>query len=253
MHAFPTPDRLMQPAGQFSPMVLLWTFMGYSAPYRIFTGLAELVGGLLLIFRRTTTLGALVVLAVMANVAMLNYCYDVPLKLFTTHLLLWSLFLLLPDLRRLANLLVLNRPVQPVVLRTPFQSSWLERSRPVLKLLLFGALLVAKTWQHVQYRIKLTDPAQVPALAGIYEVESFTRGGETLPPVLGETSRWRTVIVNRRRELVIRGMDDDPDHLVLEGPFRNEVLTVRLKRVDEPPFVLVTRGFHWMSDDAFIP
>ena len=32
------------------------------------------------LFRRTTTLGALVSIAVLGNVAMLNYCYDVPVK-----------------------------------------------------------------------------------------------------------------------------------------------------------------------------
>ena len=56
--------------------------MGYSRPYAIFCGLVETVGGLLLFWQRTTTLGALIVAASMANVAMLNFSYDVPVKLF---------------------------------------------------------------------------------------------------------------------------------------------------------------------------
>src|SRR5262245_50111198 len=48
----PTTDRLMQPYGDSSPMGLLWTFMGASVPYSVFTGLGEMIGGLLLTLRR---------------------------------------------------------------------------------------------------------------------------------------------------------------------------------------------------------
>jgi hypothetical protein len=56
---FPNPslDRLMQPFGDASPMGLLWTFMGASGSYTIFTGISEMVGGLLVTARRTTLLG----------------------------------------------------------------------------------------------------------------------------------------------------------------------------------------------------
>src|ERR1700741_3471411 len=48
---FPFGDWLMQSYGDSSPMRLLWTFMGYSIAYNLFTGLAEFVGGFLLLFR----------------------------------------------------------------------------------------------------------------------------------------------------------------------------------------------------------
>src|SRR5262249_51539780 len=62
---FPEPDtyRLNQHLGDMSPMGLLWTFMGYSVPYQVFTGAVEVLGGLLLVSRRTTFLGALVTAA----------------------------------------------------------------------------------------------------------------------------------------------------------------------------------------------
>jgi uncharacterized membrane protein YphA (DoxX/SURF4 family) len=82
--------RLMQPYGDSSPMALLWNFMGFSTAYTIFVGAAEVLGGLLLLFRRTATLGALVVIAVMSNIVMLNFCYDVPVKLYSVHLWLMA-------------------------------------------------------------------------------------------------------------------------------------------------------------------
>lgn len=40
----PQLERLVQPFGDFSPMGLLWTFMGYSSVYQIFTGFGEALG-----------------------------------------------------------------------------------------------------------------------------------------------------------------------------------------------------------------
>ena len=103
--------KMMEPYGDFSPMGVLWSFMGASLPYVIYSGCAEVLGGMLLLFRRTTTLGALVSFAVMLNVAVLNYCYDVPVKLYSTNLVLMAVFLLIPDLRRLFDIFVRNRAV----------------------------------------------------------------------------------------------------------------------------------------------
>ena len=100
---FPYLTRLLEPYGNFSPMAVLWSSIGASTSYEIFTGCAETLGGILLLTPRTTTLGALVCLADMIQVFMLNMTYDVPVKLFSFHLILFSLFLLAPDARRLFN------------------------------------------------------------------------------------------------------------------------------------------------------
>ena len=95
------------------PMGVLWSFMGFSNVYQIFTGIGEALGSLLIVFRRTTTLGALLLCGVLANVALLNYTFDVPVKLFSTNLLLMAVFLAAPDAKRLFDVLVRNRPAAP--------------------------------------------------------------------------------------------------------------------------------------------
>ena len=50
---FPSLSRLVQPYGESSPMGLAWSYMGYSNSYNYFTGFAELLAGVLLLFRRT--------------------------------------------------------------------------------------------------------------------------------------------------------------------------------------------------------
>ncbi|HEY6565809.1 MAG TPA: DCC1-like thiol-disulfide oxidoreductase family protein, partial [Pirellulaceae bacterium] len=88
----PGPDRLLIPIGDTSPMGLLWTLMGASSAYQVFAGLGEAIGGFLLLWRRTTLLGAAIAAGVMANVVALNYCYDVPVKLFSSHLLVMAIY-----------------------------------------------------------------------------------------------------------------------------------------------------------------
>jgi uncharacterized membrane protein YphA (DoxX/SURF4 family) len=134
---FPPPqlNRLLQPVGEMSPMGLLWTFMGASPPYNVFTGASEMLAGVLLFFPTTTLVGALLAMAVMTQVVALNFCYDVPVKLFSTHLLAESIFLVAPDARRLANVLLLNRDVAPAPRETVLQRPNHLRAAFVLKLL----------------------------------------------------------------------------------------------------------------------
>ena len=139
--SFPGAHRLAEPYGDSSPMGLLWTFMGYSAGYSFFAGMAEVAGGALVLFRRTTTLGALVIAAVMLNIEILNLCYDVPVKLYAAHLLFMAIVLLAPDLRRLANLFVFNRPAQAVDLCRAWPKGWMGPATLALKILVIAWLL----------------------------------------------------------------------------------------------------------------
>lgn len=280
---FPGPERLITPYGESSPMGLLWTFMGYSTAYNVFTGGAELLGGLLLFFRRTTTLGALVTAAVMSNVVMLNFCYDVPVKLFSSHLLLMAVFVTLPDLGRLANLFLLNRPTEPVPARIPFKARWMERGRIAVKVLFIGHLLVMGVRSHLNVYTQYGDAAPGPPLSGLYEVETFVRDGQEIPPLFTDASRWRRVTINRFGVLTIKTMVDsskrlrtaddpdkktitltsfegktdpivldytrpDPDHLELSGPYDKATVKVRLRKVAPSTFLLVNRGFHWINE-----
>ena len=110
--AGPSLWRLMQPVGDMSPMGLAWTYMAHSEEFNVFAGIMEALGGLLLIPRRTQTLGAMFIIAVMTQVAMINFFYDVPVKLFSLHLLAMGLLIFLTDIRRFVNVFIVNQKVQ---------------------------------------------------------------------------------------------------------------------------------------------
>jgi uncharacterized membrane protein YphA (DoxX/SURF4 family) len=194
----PTAGKLLEPIGQLSPMGMLWTFMGASRAYTVFAGIMETAGGLLLLFRRTTPLGALVSAGVLLNVVILNFCYDVPVKLYSANLLLMSVFLLWPDLRRLARVLVLNRPTEAATLTFP----WVNRGSRIatigLKILVIATIFEGQA-QFCLYQLSQLDHQAVPAaiepLLGIWEVDSFRRDGVEIQPLITDRTRWRRVAI----------------------------------------------------------
>jgi uncharacterized membrane protein YphA (DoxX/SURF4 family) len=284
---FPAPsfDRLMQPYGDSSPMGLLWTFMGASVAYNVFTGLGELSGGLLLVFRRTTLLGALVCIGVMTNVVMLNFSYDVPVKLYSSHLLLMGVFLAAHDLRRLANVLVLDRPAEPAEERPLFRRRWLHWSTKVLGVLFIGYI----TFTSLQYSYKsVKDWNEGPKspLYGLWEIEELVVDGKVSPPLVTDENRWRRVMFTggnrmsfqlmsgsrarfnvdidpKTRTLAFTKRDDpswkstlaysrpQPKLLVMQGTFDGHKVRARLRQGEIPKFLLTTRGFHWINERPF--
>jgi hypothetical protein len=104
---------LNEPVGQTSPHTFLWSFLGFNPIYESICGAAEVIGGILFLFRRTALLGALISAFVLTNVVLYNSFFDVPVKLFAANLLLASLFVVLPDVPALYRFFWLHQPTQP--------------------------------------------------------------------------------------------------------------------------------------------
>jgi hypothetical protein len=190
---------LVTPLGEFTRMRLLWHFMGTSSLYTVFTGLVEVGGGLLLLSRRTTTLGALVLAAAFTNVALLNFGYEVGVQLNSTIYALMALVLLAPDARRLANLFFFNKTVAPADLGVPpvgAGARWLGR---VVKAAVIVALLVVNI-RGAYLRRNNRDP--LPVVYGVYEVDEFARDGAAVPP--GDRARWHRLVIAERGQAAIQ-------------------------------------------------
>jgi uncharacterized membrane protein YphA (DoxX/SURF4 family) len=281
---FPGPDRLVSTFGDASPMGLLWTFMGASPAYQILSGLGEIVGGMLLLWRRTTLLGALLSAGILINVVALNFCYDVPVKLYSSHLLLISIILILPHVRRLSAFLILNLPVPPAELRPiPFARVWVRRSFALAKVTVF--LLVAVRPAYVSYQECKSRGilAERKPWEGIYGVESFTRESADVP--VSDAAKWLrvgissypngtiqredgtsqrykmeikpkegTLTISKRGNPttdILRFSMPDVDTIDIRGTFEGVPTTARLVRQrDYKPF-LITRGFHWVNEFPF--
>ena len=109
----PTLGVLNEPFGQMSPDSLLWSMIGTFPAYEMICGSVEILAGVLLLIRKTALAGALLTLFVMTNVLIYNFFFDVPVKLFAAHLVLFALFLILQDIRPLFRFLLLSKSAEP--------------------------------------------------------------------------------------------------------------------------------------------
>ena len=194
--AFPTISQLATPLGDLLPMRLSWLFLGYSPPYQTFSGVIEVIAGLLLLNRRTITLGLIVAAGAFVNVLMINLSYDVPVKLFASHMMLACSYLLATDARRLTAFFLLNRAVPGTLAYEPnFARPWQRYTAMAVKagmILLILLIPLNKAYQRSQ-RLANTPPAR-PFRTGVYNVVHYAVNGDTLPAVLSDSIRWRDVI-----------------------------------------------------------
>lgn len=276
--------KLLQPIGDLSPMGLAWTYMGHSVAYNLFVGMGEIIGGLLLLSRRTQTLGALVVIGVMGHVAMMNFTYDIPVKLFSVHLFFLAFLLLLSDGKRVINFLVLNKDTSSIsepIPSTDTSYTWVIRGLKLFTLLIVIGMFTfqSTTVMNTRSTAKIAAP-----FYGIWEVRTMVKNNDTLPPLKGDEYRWNYVILEHKRRALTITMSDvrkqyytrldtvqrrfgwhasekdsipfnfsyqflGSDALQLEGVLETDTLSVLLVRKNIEDFELINRKFHWINEN----
>jgi uncharacterized membrane protein YphA (DoxX/SURF4 family) len=191
-----TASRLIMEVGEQTPMLLAWNFMGYSIAFTRITGVIEILAGLLLFFRRTTTMGALVATISFGFVALLDYCFNVPVKLFVSHLLLISLFLLLNDAKRLAAVLFLNNPVEAIAYPRLFKKERWRKGFVVFQAICIAGILYNSIVGSLHDARKWGRYAPRLPLYGIYQTNWFIRNQDTIPPLETDSLRWSQLVID---------------------------------------------------------
>jgi hypothetical protein len=280
---FPYLTRLVEPFGNFSSMGILWASIGASPAYEMFAGSAEMLGGILLILPWTTMIGALVCAADMTQVFMLNMTYDVPVKLFSFHLLLMAWFLLAPEFQRLADFFFRNRDVAPSSQPPLFRIRRANRIA-ITAQIAFGIWMVGTAayggWSDWN---RYGGGRPKSALYGIWSVDELSIDGQLRSPLLTDYDRWRRAIFDSTSAMAFQRMDDSfarygasinlndkilaltksgdktwkasftfqrvlPDQLILDGNMDSHRIHVRLQLIDRDGFLLVNNRFHWIQE-----
>jgi uncharacterized membrane protein YphA (DoxX/SURF4 family) len=280
---FPAPSigRLTETYGQSSPMGLAWTFLGFSKAYNYFMGIAEAGGGLLLLFRRTAIFGVLLSMIVSANIVAINFCFDVPVKLYSSTLLLMSLFILAPEVSRLYRFFFQRKTISLKAHAFTFQTRWKRITAYIIKSAFILYILITYTRQGISDLKLYGDDAPKPKLYGYYNINTFVKNTDTLPPLLTDTTRWNKLVFGYYDRVSVKMMNDtlisftyvdDTLHhqLTLTGRsdtalkyllnYRtlpadtleltsNEInLYMKLNKINAKDFLLVNRGFRWINE-----
>jgi hypothetical protein len=266
---YPPLTRLLEPFGNFSPMGVLWYSVGASPGWERFVGVMELTAGVLLFIPRLSLLGAMVCFADAVQIFTLNMTYDVPVKLFSFHLILMSVFLMAPEIPRLFRALLTRVPGGKV----------LVAGQIVLATYYVGTQI----YQANQSWHRFGGGAPHPALYGIWNVDRMFIGGVERSPLVTDYDRWRRVVIQNATTVYFQRMDEtlviypakfddkantivltkpsdknwkatfgvrrpDLTHLTLTGAIDGRPIELRTTLLDRAGFQLVNRGFNWVQE-----
>ena len=270
---FPAPPltALVTPVGDTTLSALLWTTIGSAPAYQVVTGCIEVLAGVLLLLPRTVTLGALLALASLAQVLLLNLTFDIGVKLVTTHLIVLAIILVVPMVRL--------KPDTTLAVRLKA-----DTTRTVaIVLIAFGAYLLGmQTWINWSFWQVGGGGRPKSALYGIWNVERLSVDGGAGPTESNDYDRrWRRVIFDDPNTVVFQRTDgsfarygasidrgsgtvaitkgnsrtwasrftfDRPgdDRLSLDGEMDGHRIQAELRLVDRSAFPLLNSGFRWV-------
>jgi len=281
-----TASRLIMSVGDQAPMLLAWNFMGYSRVFQMFMGITEVIAGLMLLFRRTTTLGAILSSATFGFVALMDFCFNVPVRLLALHLLFISLFLTFDDIKRLRNVFLFNKPANPV----PYT---FLITKPIWRKILlglqalYGISILFKTITESAAGAKtFGQDAPHGPLYGVYNATCFIQNSDTLAPLDTDSLRWKRFVIDGgnwhqsgiiqlntdkyifcnitvdtvKQILSVQSQADttekyslqyflpDSSHLRLEGLWKKDSIKVLMSKYDLNNYLLHREKFTWIKE-----
>ena len=275
---YPDIVQLEQKIGDSSPMGLLWKFMGYSKPYTFFSGICEVAAGLFLFFNRTSVIGSLLSIVVMTNVVLLNFAYDVPVKLLSLHLLALSFFIISPNLLNLFHFFFSNKTAMFKVEKLELENKWLRYGRIAVKAIVvigFPAMYVFTFTSYMEGKVG-------NHLTAAYTTQEFTVNNDTLSACEKEDVRWNKfiledsyakIIFENEKSLYYKLTVDTTLQVVnlipykdtsvtytlnynfitdklfsLSGQFRSDSISATFKVKRKEEYELLKRGFNWVQE-----
>lgn len=84
------PELAQTPLGEIGSFDLAWTFFGYSSLYIYFIGGSQLVGAFLLLFEKTKLLGVAILIPILLNIIIVDYCFEISWGAMTSAIFYFS-------------------------------------------------------------------------------------------------------------------------------------------------------------------
>lgn len=201
----PSLSNLNTAYGDHTAWKLFSLSLGVVPEYQSFLGGVELLGGLLLLHRKTTVIGTLMLLPFLGNVFFSNLAYEGGEYVYSGLLLTFGLFLFSHDAVRLFRLVSLEVKALPNRLKlslTPRQ----QTLRWVLKGAFVGLVvgLYGFTTALTPRTVRFPQTAGLPGLKGLYRVSDYKQNGQSIPYAKRAATRWLDVVFEQWNTISIR-------------------------------------------------
>lgn len=205
---YPSISNLNTNYGDIEAWKLFSMSTGIVPGYESFLGFVELLAALLLLYRRTASIGAFIVLPYTGNVVMSNLAYEGGEYVYALLLVTFALFLVAFDAVRLITLTSLEKPTAPNPFNPVLKEGWQKNGRLILKsafILVFVVFYGYRT--YAGSRNDVYHYPKKPGLAdasGIYNVKEFRVNNKVLPYSATDPVRWKDVVFEKWATLSIR-------------------------------------------------
>ncbi|WP_285055988.1 DoxX family protein [Pedobacter ginsengisoli] len=223
---YPSLSNLHTNYGDFLPWKIYYHTLGVAQPYEVFLGGVELLAGILLLFRRTTTFGSGIILGFTGNVFVANLAYDAGQEVYSAYLTLIAAVLFAYDAPRLYRLLVLQKYTIANKFR-PLTSRNFRKIRLLLKGATAVFLLILGFSTYANYK---NGPYKIPKKAGLngtygyYNVREFRLNNQVIPYSRTDTNRWQNVVFEKWATISIKtARPIIPDLSNGEGYHQNDI------------------------------
>jgi hypothetical protein len=205
---YPSISNLNTAYGDFNRWKLFSLSLGIVPSYELFLGIVETTLGLLLLYRKTASIAAFLILVFTGNVFVSNIAYEGGQEIYSLYLISLALFILAYDIKRIFNLLVLQKPTAPNTYKPALSIPWQKFTRLALKagVIFFFVLLYGFKAGSGYYN----DPYQYPSakgldgISGIYNVSEFNVNGQSVPYSSTGSQRWQDVVFEKWNTISVR-------------------------------------------------
>lgn len=153
---------------------LTWFYFGYSQPLTLLVAALQIGGSFLLLFRRTTLLGSLILLPIMTNILLINLFYDIAYGAFLNSVLFTLALLLLVSFYWSTLQSLINTSLSTSAKTIHF---WFRNCLRVL--------VMAGSAGFIFYFS--TTMSKDSLLSGVWNTTNFIRNNDTL-----NTSNWQS-------------------------------------------------------------
>ncbi|MDN3547651.1 hypothetical protein [Mucilaginibacter aquaedulcis] len=180
--------------GDLTAQKIYWLSIGIVPWYQVFAGVVEVLAGALLFFRKTTLLGAILLFGALGDITFVNFSYDGGVHVYASYFVLFAAFLMIYDVPKLYNLLILERYTVSNNFYPVISQKWLKYTRVTLKVATIWIFLVVLF--YIQYINFKYDPYKQPAAKGVkelrgnYNVTTFKINNQEIPYSPLDSVRW---------------------------------------------------------------
>lgn len=224
---YPSLSNLHTNYGDFYAWKIYFHTVGIAQGYEIFLGSIEILAGFLLLYRKTTTFGAGIIIGFTGNVFAANLAYDAGEEVYSLYLVVIALFLFAYDAPRLYHLLVQGRYTIASKFQPVFASKKIRGLRVALKAFSVFLIVLLGGATYANYT---NEPYKIPSTKGLagtygyYDVREFRLNNELIPYSTTDSNRWQNVVFEKWATVSIKiAKPLKLDRSTGEGYFANDI------------------------------